>query len=73
MAPNGFTSPTTSRLVELRKLMKHKQVDIYGSVSQALGLMEVVPSEDAHHSEYVCAADKRREFISGIFVLSESG
>jgi hypothetical protein len=24
-----------------------------------------VPSEDAHQSEYVCAADKRREFISG--------
>lgn len=27
--------------------------------------MVVVPSEDAHQSEYVCAADKRREFISG--------
>jgi Xaa-Pro aminopeptidase len=26
----------------------------------------VVPSEDAHQSEYVCAADKRRGFISGI-------
>ena len=30
-----------------------------------LVLMVVVPSEDAHQSEYVCAADKRREFISG--------
>lgn len=29
-------------------------------------LTVVVPSEDAHQSEYVCAADKRREFISGI-------
>jgi len=28
-------------------------------------LTTVVPSEDAHQSEYVCAADKRREFISG--------
>jgi hypothetical protein len=33
-------------------------------------MKKVVPSEDAHQSEYVCAADKRREFISGIFLLS---
>jgi len=33
MAPNGsITAGTTSRLAELRKLMKHKQVDIYGIV-----------------------------------------
>ena len=49
-----MTSGTTSRLAELRQHMHAKQVDIY-----------VVPSEDAHQSEYVCAADKRREFISG--------
>jgi len=35
----------------------------------------VVPSEDAHQSEYVAASDKRREFISGSVVsfLSFSG
>ena len=59
-------APTTSRLRNLRELMKSKQVDIYGESSFILHLLiVVVPSEDAHQSEYVCAADKRREFISG--------
>lgn len=35
--------------------------------------MVVVPSEDAHQSEYVCAADKRREFISGAGVSVSDG
>lgn len=35
-------------------------------------LMVVVPSEDAHQSEYVCDADKRRAFLSGIAILGNS-
>ncbi|KAL7271841.1 hypothetical protein RUND412_005381 [Rhizina undulata] len=48
------TIDTTQRLVKLRELMKKEKVDVY-----------VVPSEDSHNSEYICAADARREFISG--------
>ncbi|KAG0129765.1 putative Xaa-Pro aminopeptidase P [Tuber indicum] len=48
------TVDTTSRLAKLRELMKREKVDVY-----------VVPSEDAHSSEYICAADARRAFISG--------
>ncbi|KAJ2378196.1 hypothetical protein IW150_000944 [Coemansia sp. RSA 2607] len=47
---------TTSRLERLRHLMassKHN-LSVY-----------VVPSEDAHQSEYVAACDERRAFISG--------
>ncbi|KAH9484818.1 putative Xaa-Pro aminopeptidase P [Psilocybe cubensis] len=45
---------TTDRLDEMRRLMAKDNLDYY-----------VVPSEDAHGSEYVAASDKRREFISG--------
>ncbi|KAF6744915.1 aminopeptidase-P [Ephemerocybe angulata] len=45
---------TTERLDELRKLMLKDTLDYY-----------VVPSEDAHQSEYVAPSDKRREYISG--------
>lgn len=45
---------TTERLTGLRKLMKQHKVDIY-----------IVPSEDAHSSEYIAATDARREFMSG--------
>ncbi|EJD02621.1 Creatinase/aminopeptidase [Fomitiporia mediterranea MF3/22] len=45
---------TTPRLLELRALMAKENLDYY-----------VVPSEDAHGSEYVADTDKRREFISG--------
>ncbi|KAF8893619.1 peptidase M24, structural domain-containing protein [Infundibulicybe gibba] len=45
---------TTGRLEELRKLMEKDALDYY-----------VVPSADAHQSEYVAASDKRRQFISG--------
>lgn len=45
---------TTERLAGLRQLMKKHKVDVY-----------VVPSEDAHSSEYIAATDARREFVSG--------
>ncbi|KDR67798.1 hypothetical protein GALMADRAFT_257642 [Galerina marginata CBS 339.88] len=45
---------TSDRLDEMRRLMLKDNLDYY-----------VVPSEDAHGSEYVAASDKRREFISG--------
>ncbi|TFK24757.1 aminopeptidase-P [Coprinopsis marcescibilis] len=45
---------TTDRLHELRKLMDKDNLDYY-----------IVPSEDAHGSEYVAFSDKRREYVSG--------
>ncbi|EAU90984.2 aminopeptidase-P [Coprinopsis cinerea okayama7 len=45
---------TTDRLEELRRLMDKDNLDYY-----------IVPSEDAHGSEYVAFSDKRREYISG--------
>ncbi|CAE6477322.1 unnamed protein product [Rhizoctonia solani] len=45
---------TTGRLSELRKLMRNEKIDYY-----------IIPSEDAHQSEYVAASDRRREYISG--------
>ncbi|KAI6165981.1 Creatinase aminopeptidase [Pisolithus thermaeus] len=45
---------STERLEQIRKLMMKDNLDYY-----------VVPSEDAHQSEYVSAGDKRREWISG--------
>lgn len=45
---------TTERLAGLRQLMKQHKVDVY-----------IVPSEDAHSSEYIAPTDARREFISG--------
>ncbi|KAI0318858.1 Creatinase/aminopeptidase [Amylostereum chailletii] len=45
---------TFERLEELRKLMAKDGLDYY-----------IVPSEDAHQSEYVAPNDKRREWISG--------
>ncbi|KAI0976038.1 aminopeptidase-like protein [Xylaria arbuscula] len=45
---------TTDRLAELRKLMKDRKIDVY-----------IVPSEDAHSSEYIAPCDARRAFISG--------
>ncbi|KAI0001349.1 Creatinase/aminopeptidase [Russula compacta] len=44
---------TYARLAELRKLMAKDNLDYY-----------VVPSEDAHQSEYTAEADKRREWIT---------
>jgi len=45
---------TTDRLHELRRLMERNTLDYY-----------IVPSTDAHGSEYVAFSDKRREYISG--------
>jgi Xaa-Pro aminopeptidase len=45
---------TTARLEKLRELMKKKDISAY-----------IIPTEDAHQSEYISDADKRREFISG--------
>ncbi|EIM81069.1 Creatinase/aminopeptidase [Stereum hirsutum FP-91666 SS1] len=46
--------PTAERLGELRKLMARDGLDYY-----------IVPSEDAHGSEYVAPGDKRRQWLSG--------
>ncbi|KAK4569975.1 hypothetical protein LTR86_002945 [Recurvomyces mirabilis] len=45
---------TSDRLRQLRDLMRQHKVDIY-----------IVPSQDAHSSEYIAPTDARREFISG--------
>ncbi|KAK3717767.1 hypothetical protein LTR37_005538 [Vermiconidia calcicola] len=45
---------TTERLRQLRQLMSKHKVDMY-----------IVPSEDAHSSEYIAPTDARREFICG--------
>ncbi|KAI5278474.1 hypothetical protein KEM54_004588 [Ascosphaera aggregata] len=45
---------TTKRLEKLRQLMRDRNIDVY-----------VVPSEDAHQSEYIADCDgRRRKFIS---------
>jgi len=56
MAPGAQKVDTTRRLAALRDLMRSQSpaVDAY-----------VVPSEDAHFSEYPSECDKRRAFISG--------
>ncbi|CAK1365767.1 unnamed protein product [Cercospora beticola] len=45
---------TTERLKALRSLMSQHKVDLY-----------IVPSADAHSSEYIAPTDARREYISG--------
>lgn len=45
---------TTLRLESVRTLMKEKDLGVY-----------IIPSEDAHQSEYTSPVDGRREFISG--------
>ncbi|KAJ2706348.1 hypothetical protein H4R19_005017, partial [Coemansia spiralis] len=47
---------TTRRLAQLRELMASAKYNVAAYV---------VPSEDAHQSEYVADCDKRRAFISG--------
>ncbi|ORY25163.1 peptidase M24, structural domain-containing protein [Naematelia encephala] len=44
----------TQRLFALREMMKEQQLDAY-----------IVPSEDAHASEYLAPCDSRRAFITG--------
>lgn len=48
------TIATGERLEKLRQLMVENKIDIY-----------IIPSEDAHSSEYIAPCDGRREFISG--------
>ncbi|KAM7359858.1 aminopeptidase P isoform 2-T2 [Cochliomyia hominivorax] len=51
---------TTKILLKLRKLMQ-KPID-----NQQLPLAAyIVPSDDAHQSEYICEHDERRAFVSG--------
>ncbi|OQV20169.1 Xaa-Pro aminopeptidase 1 [Hypsibius exemplaris] len=50
---------TTERLAKLRKLMKNLNV-----VPEAIQAF-IVPTDDAHQNEYIAAADRRREYISG--------
>jgi len=45
---------TGKRLEAVKQLMKDNQLSIY-----------VVPTQDAHGSEYICPADARREYITG--------
>lgn len=60
---------TSSSLAKLRELMKREKVDVYGGLPCSRAQVRcivadfratVVPSEDAHSSEYICAADARR-------------
>lgn len=44
----------TERLEKLRKIMKNKGIDYY-----------IIPSEDAHQSEYVCEHYRGRAYMSG--------
>ncbi|KAK9470384.1 peptidase M24, structural domain-containing protein [Dipodascopsis tothii] len=53
-APQVAKVDTTARLAALRQLMTQHNIEIY-----------IVPSEDAHQSEYIAPVDGRREFISG--------
>jgi Xaa-Pro aminopeptidase len=50
----AVASPTAARVAKLRKKMLELKYDAF-----------VVPSEDAHMSEYVSACDERRAYISG--------
>ncbi|KAJ7122012.1 Creatinase aminopeptidase [Mycena crocata] len=52
--PSLERADTGPRLDALRELMQKDNLDYY-----------IVPSEDAHQSEYVSASDRRREYISG--------
>lgn len=51
---------TTEILLKLRKLMQKPPL------SQELSLAAyIVPSDDAHQSEYICEHDERRAYVSG--------
>lgn len=53
-APEAKEINTSGRLASLRNLMKQYDLGVY-----------IVPSEDAHQSEYVSSIDQKRSFISG--------
>lgn len=50
---------TSQILARLRKLMQHPSEGV-----QAISAY-IVPSDDAHQSEYICQRDERRAFVSG--------
>jgi Xaa-Pro aminopeptidase len=52
----GVSSLSASqKIAALRDVMNQADIDVHAYI---------IPSEDAHHSEYVSDHDKRREFIS---------
>ncbi|KAI8444734.1 cytoplasm protein [Phakopsora pachyrhizi] len=51
---SSTNEPIRDRLNALKALMRDHKVSIY-----------IVPSQDAHGSEYICSADERREFLTG--------
>lgn len=51
---------TTEILLKLRKLMQSLQSKAGSSIAAY-----IIPSDDAHQSEYICARDERRAYISG--------
>lgn len=53
-ADSVSTCDTSGRLSSLRKHMELEQLDAY-----------IVPSQDAHGSEYTAACDQRRAYVSG--------
>ncbi|CAB4044133.1 xaa-Pro aminopeptidase 1 isoform X2 [Paramuricea clavata] len=54
-----MAKPTGELLTKLRSVMKNKA--FVPDILQAY----IIPSEDAHQSEYIASSDCRREFISG--------
>ncbi|KAG0045627.1 hypothetical protein BGZ83_009130 [Gryganskiella cystojenkinii] len=55
-SPKDTSKSTTDRLQKLRVLMRKPQYNVAAFV---------IPSEDAHQSEYVAECDDRRAYISG--------
>ena len=52
---------TTELLRRLRKLMRDPSVNSAGEILNAY----IIPSCDAHNSEYLATRDERRAFITG--------
>jgi Xaa-Pro aminopeptidase len=52
---------TTEFLRQLRKLMRDPAVNSAGEILNAY----IIPSCDAHNSEYLASRDERRAFITG--------
>ncbi|KAJ6517842.1 Creatinase/Prolidase N-terminal domain-containing protein [Mycena vulgaris] len=57
--PTVAKADTVPRLAALQAAMQKRDIDYY-----------IIPSENAHQSEYVAPKDRRREFISGFTGLS---
>ena len=52
---------TTELLRRIRKLMRDPSVNSAGEILNAY----IIPSSDAHNSEYLASRDERRAFITG--------